>query len=65
VESPDAIAAMEGAFTVMRYSDTGQSAAVAYKGPAYRVLTLGFPIEALSSQADINAIIKDAVGFLK
>jgi len=65
VESPDAIAAMEGAFTVMRYSDTGQSAAVAYKGPAYRVLTLGFPIEALSSQADINAIIKDSVGFLK
>ena len=65
VESPDAIDAADGAFTVMRYSDSGHGAAVAYKGPAYRVLTLGFPIEALTSQTEINSLIKDAVGFLK
>ena len=67
VESPDGLlpANAAGAFTVMRYSDSGIGAAVAYKGTAYRSLTLGFPIEALATQAEINALIKDAVGFLK
>ncbi len=67
VESPDGFVPTNaaGAFTVMRYGDSGIGAAVAYKGPAYRVLTLGFPIEALATQADINTLMKDAVGFLK
>ena len=65
VESPDGIDPVEGAFTVMRYADSGISAGVAYKGSDYRSLTLGFPIEALASQSAINALIKDAVGFLK
>lgn len=67
VESPDGFVPTNaaGAFTVMRYADSGISAAVAYKGPAYRVLTLGFPIESLATQSDINALMKDAVGFLK
>ena len=67
VESPDGFLPTNaaGAFTVMRYADSGISAAVAYKGTAYRVLTIGFPIESLATQADINALIKDAVGFLR
>ena len=57
--------AAKGAFVVMRYSDSGIGAAVAYRGADYRCITLGFPLETLKSQSDINAFISDAADFLK
>ncbi len=65
VESPDGMDAAKGAFVVMRYSDSGIGAAVAYRGADYRCITLGFPLETLKSQSDINAFISDAAAFLK
>ena len=65
-ESPDGLGtSAKGAFPVMRYCDSGLAAAIAYKGDDYRSLTIGFPIETLTSQRDINQLIRDAVEFLK
>ena len=65
VESPDGFAAQPGAFTVLRYDDSGIGAAVAYKGDGYRSLAIGFPIETLTSQGQINDLMKEAISFLK
>ena len=65
VESPDCFAAQKGAFTTLRYDDSGFGAAVAYKGDDYRCLSIGFPIECLTTQEQIDNLIKDALGFLK
>jgi hypothetical protein len=65
VESPDCFAAQKGAFTPLRYDDSGFGAAVAYKGDDYRSLAIGFPIECLTTQEQIDNLMKDAIGFLK
>ena len=65
VESPDGFTARKGAFTVLKYDDSGFSAAVAYKGKDYRSLAIGFPIETLSTQAEIDNLIKESLEFLK
>ena len=65
VESPDGIAPAKNAFTIMRYADSGISAAVAYRGSDYRCICFGFPIETLTTQRDINTLVKEAVEFLR
>ncbi|MBQ1169030.1 MAG: hypothetical protein II143_08000, partial [Bacteroidales bacterium] len=55
----------KGAFTVLKYDDSGIGAAVAYKGNDYRSLALGFPIECLTTQEEINSLMKEALLFLK
>jgi hypothetical protein len=48
VESPDAIVPVgQNAYTVMRYSQNNNSAAVAYLGKDYRVVVCGFPLESI------------------
>ena len=65
VESPDALVpSSDDAYTIFRYTDNGVSAGVAYKGE-YRVITLGFPIEALNSKEQINHIIGESVKFFE
>ena len=64
VESPEGFWAQKGAFTVLKYNDSGNGAAVAYKGD-YRSLAVGFPIECLSTQEEINFFMKEALTFLK
>ena len=65
VESPDAIEpACAEAATVMRYSENGLSAAVAYGGPDYRTCVLGFPIEALTSTQEIATLMQQIMRFL-
>ena len=44
VEAPDALRPVGGGFTVMRYDDGDQTAAVGYTGD-YRSLAMGFPFE--------------------
>lgn len=64
VETPDGIVpACEGAETIFRYSENTISAGVAYKGE-YRTVCLGFPIEALKTQKEIDDIIKESLRFL-
>lgn len=64
VESPDGLVpADKNAYTIFRYSDNNISAGVAYDG-AYRVVSLGFPIEALQSQEQIDNLIKELMEFL-
>ncbi len=65
VESPDGFTARKGAFTVLKYGDSGISAAVAYKGNTYSSLAIGFPIETLSTQAEIDDLMKESLDFLK
>ncbi|MBR6270100.1 MAG: xanthan lyase [Bacteroidales bacterium] len=66
VESPDAIVPAEEsrAFTVFRY-DNNLSAGVAYLGDDYRAVSLGFPIEALSSQEQIDALVASILKMMK
>lgn len=50
VESPDAIVPVgDNAYTVVRYSQNNNSAAVAYSGADYRAIVCGFPFETLAT----------------
>ncbi len=65
VETPDGIspASAKTGSTFMRYSDTRISAGVCYEGNGYRTVSLGFPIETLKEENDINNIIKITLDF--
>lgn len=64
VESADAIVPVgENAFSIFRYSENNISAGVAYDGENYKTVVLGFPIEVLSTEEQINSIIKDILIF--
>jgi len=64
IENPDGLVpADSNAYTIFRYSDNNISAGVAYEGD-YRVVSLGFPIETLQSQSQIDKIIKELMEFL-
>ena len=64
VESPDAILPLDdNSFTFMRYEGANTSAAVAYDGN-YRCVSLGFPIEALTSQQQVNDLMREVIRFL-
>lgn len=62
-ESPDGIEpAGENAWTIYRYSDNNISAGVAYKG-SYKTVSLGFPLETLRNESEIDSIIKMVADF--
>ena len=64
VESPDGIVpANAGAHTIMRYSDSGISAAVAYKGKAGKTVSFGFPIETVEKKSDLEEIFRFCLSF--
>lgn len=66
VESADAINPVgEGSFTIFRYAENNISAGVAYSGGDYKVVSLGFPIEALTDECQIADIIKTVTDFFK
>ena len=66
VESPDGIvpASSKGS-TVLRYADSGISAGVCFERNGYRTLCLGFPIETLRKEEDIDRIIHITLDFFK
>ncbi|HNY04925.1 MAG TPA: xanthan lyase [Candidatus Egerieousia sp.] len=65
-ESPDAFTPEEkNAYTIFRYPQTSISAAVAYKGNDYRIASFGFPLETLTSQAQINKLIGQVIDFFE
>lgn len=65
VEAADAIVpASKDAFTIFRYTENNISAGVAYQGN-YRCVSLGFPIETLQSQEEIDRMIEEVVRFFE
>ena len=65
VESPDAIVPFgENAYTVMRYSQNNNSAAVAYLGKDYRSVVCGFPFETLATEAMQQQFMQQIIDFL-
>ena len=65
VEAPDAIEpATKDAYTVMRYSESNLSAGVAYQGD-YKTYIMGFPFEAVRTEAEREALMNAVLNFLK
>ena len=66
VESVDGIApAGKNAETIMKYSDTGISAATAYQGDGYRAVCIGFPIETFTQDESLDRIISFTIQYFK
>lgn len=63
VESPDALEPLKGGETVLRYSENNLSAGIVFDGP-YKTCILGFPIESLTSQEQINHLVKEIMNFI-
>lgn len=65
VESPDGIVPVgPDAWTILRYADNNISAGVAYRGPDYRSVVLGFPVEALTTDAQVEDLLRQVFAFL-
>ena len=63
VESPDGLNPVgDGAYTVFRYAENNISAGVAYQGD-YKTVVLGFPVEALETQEQIDCLIGEVARF--
>ena len=64
VETPDGISpANRQGKVIMRYSDTNTPAGIRYEAGAYRTVCMGFPIEALKNEEDIDTIIKKTLEY--
>jgi len=64
-ESPDGIEPVgKDAWTIFRYADNNISAGVAFSGE-YKIVTLGFPIETLRDESQIDSIIEAIINFYK
>ena len=64
VRCTDVIEGVGGAFSTMVYTSKGYSAAVAYPGPAYRVMAFGFPLECIKDDESRQNIMGIAVDYL-
>ena len=65
VESPDGLTPVgDGACTVFRYAENNISAGVAYQGD-YRTVILGFPIETLETQEQIDCLVGEIARFFR
>ncbi|MCR5464355.1 MAG: xanthan lyase [Bacteroidales bacterium] len=58
VETPDALApANEKSVAFLRYGDTGANAGIIFDAGKYKAVSLGFPIEVMKSQGDIDILL--------
>ncbi len=64
VSSADILSAVGDAFTAMVYTDTNESAAVAYKGNDYHTFSMGFPFEAINDAVEREHIMASILRFL-
>jgi hypothetical protein len=62
VESPDAIAPVGKAKTILRYAENRYSAATAYVGE-YTVIVFGFPFETITGEAWRNTVMKAVLNY--
>ena len=66
VETPDGIApAGKNGKVMMRYADTGISAAVCHQGKGYRTVCIGFPIETFKQDESLDKIISTTLEFFR
>jgi hypothetical protein len=63
VEYPDGLIPVEGSGSVLMYSGTAHTAAVAYDGD-FRVITMGVPLESILSETDRAAVMNRVLEFL-
>lgn len=65
VENPDGICPVSSktGSSFLQYSDTRASAGVCYEGNGYKAVSIGFPIEILKEDKDINNIISVTLQF--
>ena len=65
VESPDGLTPVgDGACTIFRYAENNISAGVAYKGD-YKTVVLGFPVETLETQEQVDCLIGEIARFFR
>ena len=65
MESPDGLNPEgQGAYTVFRYAENNISAGVAYQGD-YKTVILGFPVETLDTQEQVDCLIGEVARFFK
>ncbi len=67
VESPDAISPVSSktGSTFLRYCDSKLTAGVCFQGKGYRTVSLGFPIETIKDEKQIDSIIELTLEFFK
>lgn len=64
IETPDGISpSSKNGKVIIRYSDTKSPAGIRHEADTYRTVCLGFPIEALKSEEDIDTIIKNTLEY--
>lgn len=65
VETPDGIApsSAKTGSTFLRYADTDISAGVCYEGKGYRTVCIGFPLETLKEEKNIDNLINTTLDF--
>lgn len=64
IESPDGISpSNKNGKVIIRYSDTNTPAGIRYEAEGYRTVCMGFPIEALKEEEDIDTIIKKTLEY--
>ena len=62
VEAPDAIRGFGGSKTIIRYSENGFSAGIAYSGK-YKIVAFGFPFETILGISNQAAIMKTVLDY--
>lgn len=63
VEAPDALGAINGSETILRYSENFYSAGVGYSNE-YGIVVLGFPFETVTSEEARNELMKAILKYL-
>ncbi|MBQ2874176.1 MAG: xanthan lyase, partial [Bacteroidales bacterium] len=65
VETPDGIApsSAKTGSTFLRYADTDISAGVCYEGKGYKTVCIGFPLETLKEEKNIDHLINTTLDF--
>ena len=65
VETPDGIVpSQEKAVSFLRYGDTEVSAGVCYDSGTHKAVSIGFPIEVMKSQGDIDILLASIMAYL-
>ncbi|MBQ6254596.1 MAG: xanthan lyase [Bacteroidales bacterium] len=66
VETPDGIVpASDSATGFIRYSDSEVTAGVCFDSGTYKAVSLGFPIEVMKNQEDINVLLAEILSYLE
>ncbi|PID62147.1 MAG: xanthan lyase [Ignavibacteriae bacterium] len=62
-EAPDALGAVNGSKTILRYNENHYSAGIAYKDN-YGIIAFGFPFETIETNSSRKAVMKSILNFL-